>query len=168
MKNLWLVASCGGQYFEITQKWHCENIGEAYEFWQDTFLGFANRYWSNNIPMRTFRSSSRSENFFFRYKKVLFIGLNLVGGAVHDTTEWTTRLKNNYLYTRKLILDFRNSLSNEGGTPRVVIFGNSNPFETSLQDSFFDALVELMDNEFDHTVPILYMNGGETGAFEMT
>ena len=42
---------------------------------------------------KTERQEVREENFAFVHGGVLFIGLNLVGGAVHDPIEWATRFK---------------------------------------------------------------------------
>ena len=43
----------------------------------------------------TERQAVRRENFSFTHKAVLFIGINLVGGKVHDSEEWQKRFEQN-------------------------------------------------------------------------
>lgn len=44
---------------------------------------------------KTENQESRPENFAFVHKGVLIIGINLVGGRVHDAAEWKTRFAQN-------------------------------------------------------------------------
>ena len=47
------------------------------------------------VPWKTERQDDRPENFAFVHGGVLFIGLNVVGGRVHDPVEWATRFEQN-------------------------------------------------------------------------
>ena len=44
---------------------------------------------------QTERQAERPENFAFVHRGVLFIGLNVVGGRIHDPAEWARRFKQN-------------------------------------------------------------------------
>ncbi len=59
-------------------------------------------FWSKHLmrlneqfetPWETERQEARPENFAFVHSGVLFIGLNVVGGRVHDPLEWATRFR---------------------------------------------------------------------------
>lgn len=60
----------------------------AWGYWKKHFLRFDSR-WQHKLPVR--RQLSRIENFAMVHKGVLVIGVNLVGGRVHDKDEWNIR-----------------------------------------------------------------------------
>jgi hypothetical protein len=49
----------------------------------------------SRTPWKTINQVERPENFAFVHKGVLIIGINLVGGKVHDAAEWKTRFAQN-------------------------------------------------------------------------
>lgn len=121
--------------------------------WKDEFLGFETRHWRRSFDIQ--KQSGRRENFSFEHKGTLFIGLNLVGGAVHDSKEWSTRLSDQAKWTIKLIRDYVTSISPQTG--RIVIFGHADP--TNKHQRFFNPLRNFIRDELKNTVPILYVNG---------
>jgi len=60
----------------------------AWGYWTKHFLRF-DRQWNHQLPVR--RQLSRIENMALVHKGVLLIGVNLVGGRVHDRDEWEIR-----------------------------------------------------------------------------
>jgi hypothetical protein len=60
----------------------------AWGYWQKHFLRFDSQ-WKHKLPVR--RQLSRLENFAMVQRGVLFVGVNLVGGRVHDKEEWEIR-----------------------------------------------------------------------------
>jgi hypothetical protein len=70
----------------------CLKPESAWNFWEKYFLNFENN-WQFDIEVK--RQSQRTENFAFTSRGVLFIGLNLVGGIIHDTLEWKDRHSTN-------------------------------------------------------------------------
>ena len=62
----------------------------GWEYWTKHLLRLEDK-----IPpaWKTERQEVRPENFAFVHDGVLFIGLNLVGGRVHDPLEWARRFK---------------------------------------------------------------------------
>lgn len=60
----------------------------AWGYWTKHFLRFDSQ-WEHKLPVR--RQLSRLENFAMVQKGILFVGVNLVGGRVHDKDEWEIR-----------------------------------------------------------------------------
>ena len=94
-------------------------------------------------------AESAPENFaFYNNDGVVFLGINLVGGAVYDEMSWQTRHQSN--------LDWINSNVNfyeETVNPRVyVIFAHASPFlqsNSAFYNSLFDRIEEdYKDSEF--------------------
>jgi len=67
-----------------------DNPDEGLEFWNRQFRDFE-KHFTNTPPLE--KQKARPENFAFVSKGVLVIGLNIVGGKVHDQAEWATRLQ---------------------------------------------------------------------------
>jgi hypothetical protein len=131
----------------------CPNIDEGFIYWNQEFVDFENRYWSHDFGV-TYQPGRR-ENFSFELKRTLFIGLNIVGGRVESSSEWTTRLTEEVEWTKGLIREYDGRHS--GSVGRVVIFGHADP--KAKHDQFFIPLQDFIANELQNTVPILYLNG---------
>ncbi|MGY8639741.1 MAG: metallophosphoesterase [Verrucomicrobiales bacterium] len=69
-----------------------ENPDKAWGFWDKHFMGFHEKWKLPESASKVARQKIRPENFAFVLDGVLFIGINKVGGMVHDTEEWETRL----------------------------------------------------------------------------
>ena len=67
-----------------------DNPDEGLEFWNRHLRDFE-KHFPNSPSLE--KQKSRPENFAFVSKGVLIIGLNIVGGNVHDKAEWATRLQ---------------------------------------------------------------------------
>jgi hypothetical protein len=115
-------------------------------------VGFESRYWNHSFVIQ--RMDGRPETFSFVHKKTLFIGLNIVGGSVHDPSEWKTRLTSEVEWTKSLILNYNASSTDVG---RVIIFGHANP--VIAHNAFFLPLQEFIKNKLQNGIPILYLNG---------
>jgi hypothetical protein len=136
--------------FSTDNEWNdCPNIKSAYGYWQQEFVGFE-RYWNHTFNI--VRPQSRPENFYFVHKHILFIGLNLVGGHVHDQTEWVTRLTEQASWTIEL-MEYHTSRDIKS----VVIFGHANP--TVDHAPFFFNIKDYILNDLSGSVNVLYMNG---------
>jgi hypothetical protein len=94
-----------------------------------------------------------SENFAFVIKRVLYIGINLVGGTIQDQTEWTNRLQ--------ATLDWidANLARNRADIDVMVIFAHSDP---SIQSNapFFTVLEDKIANEFNIGTILMHRNLG--------
>ena len=65
-----------------------------WEYWVRHFLRFDSS-WAAPGGGKTERQQEREENFAFVLNEVLFIGINHVGGRIHDAAEWKTRHHHN-------------------------------------------------------------------------
>lgn len=124
----------------------CTDVAQAWEFWTKYFMRF-DRQWPHRLPV--FRQLEREENFSFVKNGVLFVGLNIVGGRVHDQAEWTLRHAQNLDWTLRNLSVFGDTVSS------VVIFAQAkrNP---AKHDDFFVPF-EIEAQAFGK--PILYIHG---------
>ncbi|CAJ1963257.1 unnamed protein product [Cylindrotheca closterium] len=129
----------------------CPNFEESFINWLTVFGEFE-KNWS--LPFLVSRDRKRPENFYFVYKQVLFIGLNIVGGRVRDVEEWETRLEHNFKWTKMLVETF----VVQPGASTVVIIGHADPRKIA-HGTFFDPLKAYMTDELDNEIPFFYMNG---------
>ena len=123
----------------------CVDPSNAWQFWEQYFLRF-DQHWQHRLPV--FRQLERAENFSFLHQGVLFLGLNLVGGRVHDAAEWPRRHAENLQWVRQNLDQFGEQ------TAAVVIFGHAKPRPD--HDDFFQPLVE---DATKLAKPILYLHG---------
>ena len=125
----------------------CLNISpdKALRMWRDQFVGFHSKYWSHNFTDVT-TSAERPEIFSFLNKKTLFLGVNLVGGRVHDADEWESRHEDD----REWIMDHMQEYQSE--VHSVVIFGHAD-----AGGSFFNPFVLFVRKQFPSDIPILYV-----------
>ena len=123
----------------------CPNPAQAWTYWDKYFMRF-DRRWNHQLPV--FRQLEHEENFSFVKDNVLFIGLNIVGGLVHDPAEWKQRHADNLEWVR------RNLRRSGGKVGSLVIFGHAKPIEN--HNDFFGPFAKLAQ-EFGK--PILYLQG---------
>ncbi|WP_417387025.1 hypothetical protein [Gimesia sp.] len=131
----------------------CANPTEAWKFWEQYFMRF-DRRWQHSF--RIFRQLEREENFSFVKGNVLFIGLNLVGGRVHDPAEWKQRHAENLDWVRSNLRRFGKEISS------LVIFGHAKPVK--IHNDFFDPFNA---EAITFNKPILYIHGdGHTWIYD--
>lgn len=135
----------------------CKDPEEAWGFWTTHFMEF-DAQWPNDLGV--VRQADRPENFAFVRRGVLFAGINLVGGKVHDWQEWETRIRDNRQW---LETQFR---LHAGETQAAVIFTHANPGKTEAgrfiyNKNAFQPLIEYLDaaSETDYPKPILFVHG---------
>ncbi|MEN8183401.1 MAG: hypothetical protein ABFS46_12795 [Myxococcota bacterium] len=125
----------------------CSNPDSAWQLWESYFTDFEQNYCG---PPPAEAQDVRHENFAFVSKGVLFIGLNVVGGTVHDADEWATRLQQDADWVD---LQFQQ----KGGQVRAaVIFGHAGP--SSNRTLFFD---QFEASSSDLGKPVLYIMGDD-------
>ena len=135
----------------------CTNPDEAWKLWEANFMHF-DKHWPNNLDV--VRQPERPENFAFLKQGVLFIGINLVNGKVHDWEEWETRIEDD----RRWIESKFKQHSAEAFA--AVIFAHANPGsrvsnEFVYKKQAFRPLIEYLDKntETDFPKPILLFHG---------
>lgn len=132
----------------------CPNAMEGLGFFRTAF-GDLEKNW--NASYQVHRDGVRPENFYFVHKLALYIGLNIVGGTVHNTTEWESRLSYQFEWVKGLIETFVIDNSNETKAGSVVIFGHAFPLDR--HDAFFEPLEEYVTKDLKEKIPMLYVHG---------
>lgn len=104
----------------------------------------------NNWKLKTKvdRQNGFKENFAFVSKGVLFIGINLVGGLVHDSSEWRERHFSN---ARWIETQFNN---NKKDVRAAVIIAQANPDEKHQ-----DFISKFLNSAEQFSKPIIFIHG---------
>jgi hypothetical protein len=123
----------------------CMHPAQAWSFWEKHFMRF-DRRWQHEFPI--FRQLEREENFSFVKGNVLFIGINIVGGRVHDSDEWKQRHAQDLSWTRRNLRLFGETVTS------AVVFGHANP--NAHHSDFFD---EFSSEAKLFGKPVLYLHG---------
>ena len=123
----------------------CKNPKMAWGFWSKYFMHF-DLHWKNSFSIT--RHPNREELFAFLYNGVLFIGVTVVGGKVHDRLEWSQRHADCSKWINSHLEKYN------GQFQRLVIFGHATP--TSKHDDFFNTLDKSADRIGK---PVLYIHG---------
>lgn len=135
----------------------CKNHEEAWELWETHFMRF-DENWPNDFGI--VRQNNRPENFSFLLNGILFIGINLVNGKVHDFEEWESRIEDDRQW---LETQFR---LHSKETNSAVLFAHANPGERKgdkfeYKKNAFRPLIEYLDKDTDADFPkpILLIHG---------
>lgn len=123
----------------------CVDPASAWQFWEQYFRRF-DQNWQHQLPV--FRQLEREENFSLFHKGVLFVGLNIVGGRIHEAAEWPRRHAQDLAWTRQNFAQFGDHAH------AVVIFGHAQPRPD--HDDYFGPLAE---EATKIAKPILYIHG---------
>lgn len=118
---------------------------QAWEYWEKHFMRF-DRRWQHDLPL--FRQLEREENFSFVKNGVLFVGLNIVGGRVHDADEWKQRHAECLTWIRRNLSQFGDEVSS------LVVFGHAKA--SANHKDFFGPFNE---DARQFGKPILYLHG---------
>jgi predicted phosphodiesterase len=112
--------------------------------WERHFLGFHQR-WEH--PFDVERQTGRTENFAFLHEGVLFVGLNVVGGHVHDPDEWSRRLDDDAAWLVAQVA------ARGDGARALVVFAQASP-------NVFDGrlLQPLRQVAREFARPVLYLH----------
>jgi len=123
----------------------CTDPVPSWDFWTKYFMKF-DRHWENGLIVE--RQEKRQENFTFFQKDILFVGINLVGGKVHDAEEWKKRHRQNVDWIKQQVEEY-------GEKSRcMVLFGHAQP--ATKHDDFFGPFGEIAGA---YQKPVLYLHG---------
>lgn len=119
------------------------DVGWAH--WEREFMSF-----EKNFPKapKAEHQEDRPENFAFVKEGVLFIGINLVGGRVHDEAEWKLRFSQNAAWVKEQ-LETRKSRVRS-----AVVLAHAQP--AGSHKDFFD---KFMQHVRKFRKPVLYLHG---------
>jgi hypothetical protein len=116
----------------------------GWKYWTNHFLHFERNF--DGAP-KLVKQAERPENFAWTSKGVLLIGINLVGGRVHDKDEWKMRMAQDadWIHTQML--------KHHTAVRAAVIFAQAMP--SPDHEPFFRAFAEHC-KEFKK--PVLYLH----------
>ncbi|MCH9653417.1 MAG: hypothetical protein K0U86_04970 [Planctomycetes bacterium] len=123
----------------------CTNPDQAWKFWDQYFMRF-DRRWRHTLPV--FRQLEREENFSFVKGGVLFVGINIVGGLVHEPAEWKQRHADDLDWVRRNLRRYGNNVTS------LVLFGHAKPI--AAHNDFFGPFSQ---DAIKFQKPILYLHG---------
>ena len=121
-----------------------DNPAEGLEFWNRQLRDF-DKHFAN--AHKLVKQPERSENFAFVSKGVLIIGLNLVGGRVHDKGEWETRLQQNATWVAEQFAAHRQDVR------AAVVLAQARPAKD--HEPFFKQFAESCEQ---WQKPVLYLH----------
>lgn len=123
----------------------CQKPDRGWNYWQKYFRRFDQR-WKHDFQVS--RSEKHDENFTFVHHQVLFVGLNLVGGRVHDQQEWKSRHLDDLNWTTAAMARHGKQVH------AMVILAHASPQQN--HDDFFRPLVTAAQQ---FSKPVLYLHG---------
>lgn len=123
----------------------CSRPERAWSFWMTHFHRFESR-WPAFSEVE--RQPEVPANFAFVRSGVLFIGIHLVGGRVHDPVEWRDRHAKDLAWIQTRLERLKNE------TSAAVVFGHGQPADSS--GDFFPEFSR-MAGVYGH--PVLYLHG---------
>ena len=130
-----------------------EDPAQGWKWWQKYYSKFEERF---KPAWQTERQPERLENFMFVRKGVVFIGLNLVGGRIHDPAEWLLRLPQDAAWIKEVLA--RPTMSD---VRAAVILCQANPFVIKPgepKDKFKTFLVPFRQAAADWKKPLLFLH----------
>lgn len=119
-------------------EWNDKNDPDlAWKYWNRYFMNFHDHWLKGRLVKPPYsriygveQQSIRPENFAFQRKGVLFIGINLPGGRIHDQAEWDARLPQNAEWVQ-------GNLQRYGNVVRAaVVFAQASP--QAAHNTFFE------------------------------
>ena len=157
------------------------SIEFGWQHWIHHFVGFEQNWaqWQNastaltTIP-RTQRgpqaaagvaSLHQEGNFYLVHHRTLIIGLNIVGGRVHNATEWSHRLSSQYVWVRQIMLQQLGHGTLPPAAEGVILMAHAHPGPE--HDEFFQPFARFLQEELQNAYPVLYLHGdGHTFEYE--
>ncbi|KAL3907007.1 MAG: hypothetical protein SGILL_009047, partial [Bacillariaceae sp.] len=130
----------------------CPDPDQAFGFWNEYVLGFESKYWLAPSWEISRQGPDHPENFSFLHGRVLFVGLNLVGGVVHDPQEWATRHEANLLWVNQTVSEL------DGSFDTMIIVSHADP-DIDINDNFFVPFYEMVQT-YDEKVIYMHRNLG--------
>ncbi len=126
----------------------CFNPNLAWTYWDSNLMRLEEN-WSHSLTVM--RQPSREENFAFVHSGVLFIGINLVGGRVHSSSEWLQRMTDDANWVNENFNNFGSQVTS------ALVFGHAFPDPTGGdREEFGQDFVTAAQN---FGKPILYAMG---------
>lgn len=115
-------------------------------------LDFESKYWEDPSWDVIRQTPDYSENFAFLQSEVLFVGINLVGGIVHNQEEWDSRHEADLLWIDTTAAKY------DGNYTTMVIFAHADP-DIQINQNFFKEFYPMVER-YDERVILFHRNLG--------
>lgn len=145
---------CPTAYLTVFTSFHitdCPDPDQALNFWNEYLVDFETQFWDEPAWNITRQDADYSSNFAYVNNGVLVVGLNLVGGIVHDNREWERR------HTANLEWIDDQYLVNEGDFDVMVILAHADP-AILTNDNFYSTFFERVQTNYDVQVVLVNRN----------
>jgi hypothetical protein len=122
----------------------CEFPDTAFSYWRKYLTDYETRYWDPS-PLWTVSRQfpDRTENFAFFYHGIIYVGINLVSGTVHDELEWAERQAENLEWIEDA---YNTYYSSEARV--MVVFAHAAPLFRLKNAAFYDPFMSRVENEY--------------------
>jgi hypothetical protein len=112
-------------------------------------LNYETRYWDPSPSRSVSRQApDHTENFSFFSNEIIFVGINMVGGEVHDDQEWAQRHAANLEWVES-------AYNTYGAEARVmVVFAHAAPGHLK-NDGFYNPFFLMAGQEFSNLRVVL-------------
>lgn len=130
-----------------------EDPAQGWQWWQKHYSRFEEHF---QPVWKTERQPERPENFAFTRKGVVFIGINLVGGRIHDASEWALRLPQDVAWIKEVLTHPAMS-----EVRAAVIFCQANPFVLKPgdpKDKFKPFVIPFREAAAEWKKPLLFLH----------
>ena len=138
----------------------CPDPTAALDLWYSTLLEYETKYWAPaDFPVSR-QSPDYPENFAFLHENILFVGINLVGGTIHDANEWAARQAADLAWIDE------NFDANRSQIDLLVLFAHADP---DIQSSapFYDPFAIRVRDDYNVPTILIHRNLGiESSGFE--
>ena len=121
-------------------------------FWKQYLLDFETKYWPEPSWDILRQTPTYSENFAFLQSEVLFVGINLVGGIVHNREEWNARHAADIQWINTTATNFY------GNYTTMVVLAHADP-NIEINKYFFRAFYSMVES-YDEQVIFVHRNLG--------
>jgi hypothetical protein len=137
----------------------CPNPVQALGFWHEYLVDFETKHWQVPSWNVTRQAPDYPENFAFLNSRILFVGINLPGGTIHDQQEWDDRHAANLVWIDSSVG------THDGNFDILIVFGHADP-DLDVNGGFFNPFFSLVQTYDEHVVFMHRNLGADTWKIE--
>ena len=132
----------------------CPNPEAALALWKSSLVDFETSNSDWQLPFTVSRHEpDYPENFAFLHENVLFIGINLVEGKIHNEDEWAARQAADLAWIDSNVNENRNEFS------RMVVFAHADP-DIQSNEPFYTPFFDQVRDSYNFQVLLIHSNSG--------
>ena len=121
-------------------------------YWRKYLLEYETQHWDEPTQWTVERGAQNKypENFAFAYNEILFVGINLVGGTVHNETEWATRQAANLQWIDNSFAKHKDAMK------AFVLFAHADP-DVPSNSAFYEPFKDRVKTDYSQ-VPVVLIH----------